>query len=459
MKPFIHPFANRMGYFFFDVNKNKVVELSKERYDLLIRCITIGDYSKLWKDKYFIKLKEKGYLSENRPDQIRHPYSDCFPCFLSSHLHDLVLQVTRNCNMKCRYCPFSGDGTMNRQHQKYSMNWGTAKASIDFVYERSKNSKVMQIGFYGGEPLLEYDLIEQTVEYCKKLFYNKELIFTITTNGTILNPQIIDFLADNKFRLVISVDGPEAVHDRNRRFAKDGRGTFLYVYENIVRIRDQRKDLYDNILISAVVEPDSDPRSYVGFFESDPVFQPLSVMFNNVSDEYIQDVYARSEEYELYEKTKEFREILSEFIGIERIDGKSKLEELQQAYTELGPVPRCTHHGGVCVPGYAKTFVDIFGDIRPCEKVSEKSEAMVIGNVNKGFYSEKIYRLLNIGLLTGDECKNCWMIRHCRECAQMIDQVDTLSFEKKRGVCFTRRQQMEEELNDYVYYSKLLSLR
>ena len=135
-------------------------------------------------------------------------------------------------------------------------------------------------------------------------------MFSVTTNGTIMTPRIIDFLAENDFRLVVSVDGPEEVHNKNRRYAKNGAGTFQYVYANLIKIRNQKIELYNNILISAVVEPDVDPNLSVDYFENDPIFQPLEVMINSVSDDYIDDIYVQSEEYDCYEKTKEFKEIV-----------------------------------------------------------------------------------------------------------------------------------------------------
>ncbi|MFZ3070522.1 MAG: radical SAM protein [Anaerolineaceae bacterium] len=112
------------------------------------------------------------------------------------------------------------------------MTWKVAKRALDFLWEHSIDSGEVNVGFYGGEPLLEFPLIQKVVGYSKYLFWGKQLTFSITTNGTLLNPEIILFFQEHNFSLGISLDGPKEINDRNRVFA-NGKGTFDSVLHNI----------------------------------------------------------------------------------------------------------------------------------------------------------------------------------------------------------------------------------
>lgn len=116
------------------------------------------------------------------------------------------------------------------------MDWNTAKKSLDFLLEHSIDNEIVNIGFYGGEPMIEFDLIKKCIEYAKEIFKGKDIQFSITTNGTLINKKIIRYFVKNKVNLTISLDGPKEVHDKNRRFC-NGSGTFdKIISESIIKI-------------------------------------------------------------------------------------------------------------------------------------------------------------------------------------------------------------------------------
>ena len=104
---------------------------------------------------------------------------------------------------------------------------------------------------------------------------------------------------------------------------------------------------------------------------------------------------------------------------------------------------------GPCIPGQRRAFITTQGDIFPCERVNENSDIFKIGNIETGFDVEKAKVLLNIGKLTEDDCKNCWVLRHCSLCAGYCDNQGELSGELKRSYC--RRVQMNVEHNMKLY--------
>lgn len=101
---------------------------------------------------------------------------------------------------------------------------GCCKKAIDFLKEHSQNAENRHIGFYGGEPLLNFELIERAVEYAKKLF-GEDMSFAITTNATLVNDKIAEYFAKNNFNIIISLDGPQEMHDANRLMV-NGTGSF-----------------------------------------------------------------------------------------------------------------------------------------------------------------------------------------------------------------------------------------
>ena len=155
--------------------------------------------------------------------------------------------MTQNCNFRCKYCVYSGaENSYQRVHSNKVMNWNTARKAIDFLWEHSIDSKDVNIGFYGGEPLLEFDLIKKAIEYSRKKFMGKEISFSMTTNGTLLTEEIIRFLSKNKVQLVISLDGAKEINDENRVF-KNGSGT----YDRVIRKIDLIKQI-DSVYANSV---------------------------------------------------------------------------------------------------------------------------------------------------------------------------------------------------------------
>nr|WP_237076397.1 MULTISPECIES: radical SAM protein [unclassified Neglectibacter] len=174
----------------------------------------------------------------------------------SSQLEDLLLQVTQNCNLRCEYCTYSGK-YYNRTHSTNHMSFEVASQSVDFFMERAKDKNSVVIGFYGGEPLLEFELIKRVVSYVEENYGEKKVSYGMTTNGTLLTEDVVTFLIEKHFNIIISLDGPKDQHDKYRRFVS-GKGSFDVVMENMQRIRTLHPVFYQNLRTNTVVTPDKD---------------------------------------------------------------------------------------------------------------------------------------------------------------------------------------------------------
>jgi len=461
--PFIYLFENVSGKYFFDVNKNMVVEVNSNLYNYLYKWIHYGlntnghcvDYAI---QNAICELRKKGFLSCNRPQEMKHPLTPYIRDYLENNLKRLILQITQNCNMRCQYCNFSGSGILSRTHQNKNMPQNVAFKAIEFFRDHSYNSDEIEISFYGGEPLLVFSTIKATVDYALKIFGDKKIKFSMTTNGTVFSREMILYLSEKKFILTISVDGPSNYHDANRRMAFDGSGSFSKIYNNLLEIKSIAPEYYNTIEFNAVIEPDRNLQEIEEFFNSDPAFKNNHVIVNRVNDSLTNQKYEDTEEYIVEKEALLFKSLLEQIV-YNRSKYYSKniniLNSLKHTMRSLEAVPASTHHEGPCLPGYNRLFVDISGVFRICEKASELSNHMIIGDLDNGLNYDNINKLLNIGELTEKKCLNCWLIRQCRICPTSIDNITELSKELKEKQCLLQKNIFLEKLNDYTIFKKI----
>lgn len=457
MLPFVYLFNNPIGYYIYDINTNQIIEIEKSFYYLLKKGLEDKSFE-FYNCEEYKELISNGYLSSNYPETIENPVNNYISIYLHHYLNSLTLQVTQNCNMRCRYCYFSGNGEFTRQHNNGKMTWDTARKAIDFLAKNSDKSSRIQISFYGGEPLLEYILIKKCVEYARNVFFNKDISFSITSNGTIINEAILSFLISNKIQLVVSLDGPKNINDLNRRYSYNGKGTFETVYKNLEFIKNKAPNYFNSIVINAVVERDSSMKSSEKFFESDELLKNNTVYLNKVSDSYVVDNYATTPSYICSEKTKSLNDILDSLSGkITKTNERNilSLDKIKNSFCKMPPLQKKFHHNGPCIPGYEKMLIDINGNIFPCENASEKSKNSMIGSITHGFYYDKIIKHLNIGAITKDDCKKCICMRHCNICPVNIDNIDDYSLKIKKNLCDSNLQRFKELLNDFTVYKRI----
>ena len=164
---------------------------------------------------------------------------------VASPIKAMCLHIAHDCNLRCKYCFAStGDFGVGRK----LMDLDTGKAAIDFLLEKSGNRKNLELDFFGGEPLMNFDVVKEIVKYArgKEKQYGKTFRFTITTNGLLLTDDKIDFINKEMSNVVLSIDGRKEVNDR-MRVRVDGSGsydTIIDKYKTLVSKRDKNKDYY-----------------------------------------------------------------------------------------------------------------------------------------------------------------------------------------------------------------------
>ncbi len=161
----------------------------------------------------------------------------------SSVIKAMCLNVSHNCNLACEYC-FADSGTYSDPNRK-NMPFSVAKRAIDMLVEASGSRRNLEVDFFGGEPMLDFDVVKQTVAYARSIekARGKKFRFTITTNAYKLNDSDIAFFNDEMYNVVISIDGRKDVHDRVRKTA-GGKDTHDTVVKNALRFKELRKGQY-----------------------------------------------------------------------------------------------------------------------------------------------------------------------------------------------------------------------
>lgn len=455
--PFIHLFKTSGGRYLYDVNTDKILKLERVVYDFLKNKELSKKEREYAKEKIEV-LKNQGYLKKNRVKYTEHPITELLPYYLDTRLNYLILQVTQNCNLRCEYCVYSGKYN-TRTHSNKKMSVEMAKQGIDYLIEHSRDSWNLSIGFYGGEPLLEMDLIKECVKYVEELELGKKVRYSMTTNATLLNDENVDFLVKKNFDIMISLDGPKEIHDINRRFAYSGKGSFDVLKNNLARIKEKYPHFYGkNISFNTVFTAKESLNCISEYFLGEDLFKDSMFSSSIVSDEYAKEETVMEEQFVEELRYEQFKLLLAKIGILEMTDVsivvRKGFEHMQTLFEKnrrkvKENLPEKDHHGGPCIPGVQRLFLNAYGEFFPCEKVCETAKITKIGNIENGINVQNAQNILNIEKFTEEQCHNCWAYSMCRICINCAtEEIETLSetIEKR---CILMRAEIEELLKDY----------
>lgn len=373
---------------------------------------------------------------------------------ISSHL---ILITTEECNLRCKYCVYSDFYKDKKTYSSKKMSLDTAIDSVNLLikYHREKIKRgyedKVKINFYGGEPLLNYELVYNIVNYINNSEL-KNVEYLVTTNGTTLNDRIIDFLAKNKFLVAFSLDGDELNHNRNR-LTINGDKTHHIVVENIINYYEALKK-YNNedqiINITSCYDDYSDIKIMSEFFEDLREKVPtLNVIYNKVYDvdtdyyDYCDKIYENSKMKKNTNK-KSIKELFEKYYenGFNNNMIPNSVKSVFTSYYLLKNRKKgCLnlYQGNSCAIG-DKLCVSPEGKIYICEKANQE---LCIGSVTKGLDFRKIeYIYRKFYEIKNDNCVDCPVSRLCDVCFAHFIKNDTLSFNEdfctKRKISYIR---------------------
>ncbi len=377
------------------------------------------------------------------------------------NMTQLIFNVTEACNLRCRYCIYSGTYKERRNHNKDNeISWETAEKAIDYFLSNSDKSAARYVTFYGGEPFLRFDFIKKAIEYISGK--DPDLHFSITSNGTVINREIIDFLSKHNAKLTISLDGPERIHDRNRLFVNQS-GTHQTVSQAIELIKNEFPEFYaERLRFNAVLTPHENNLSLIDYFSSKNFSflkdeTKLNIgLVNPEENSYIEDCG-------YYEFLKQYMNNMRELYR-DRHTQKGELQEIHAARCLLDRRIKQIHFrshkrlseytfywpNGICIPGMRSLFVSADGAYYPCEKLYDYQD-MNIGRVDSGIDVEKIAGYIDeYSSVMISDCQKCWAFRLCSECFLSIRENKTFKLKKRRKYCANQKRGAVLALKLYI---------
>ena len=227
-----------------DVDSSTVLTVDELTYELLdhYEDKTRAEIIAIYQGKYPLaelnecldeldEVKEAGLLFREM-NYIRENYAN------EDLIKALCLHVAHDCNLKCSYC-FAAQGDFDGE--KLLMPLEVGKKAIDFIIEQSKNRENLEVDFFGGEPLMNLDVVKQLVVYGNEeaAKHQKKFKFTMTTNGVLLNAETREYLNETMDNIVLSLDGRKSVHDTMRKTLND-QGSFDVIINNIKAMTELR---------------------------------------------------------------------------------------------------------------------------------------------------------------------------------------------------------------------------
>lgn len=238
----------------------------------LVKKILIDDDIYFYDAYKNLLIKDGNYYQKNtEPLVVQNWISEKeYKWMLENCREQLVLGVTNECNMRCKYCTYH-DNRYEKNIFNEMMDEVTAETAISEFLSCCKETAAPCISFYGGEPLLNFDLIKKCVPFALGKSNGRPVKFGITTNGLLLNDEVNDFFAKYNFEVGVSLDGPKFLHDRYRVTIHNV-GTYTNVIENLKHFWKKHKLYFErNVFFSTVLAIPRCSKLLFDFFENSKI--------------------------------------------------------------------------------------------------------------------------------------------------------------------------------------------
>ena len=314
----------------------------------------------------------------------------------------LCLHIAHDCNLACRYC-FAEEGEYHGR--RAIMSYEVGKKALDFLVANSGNRTNLEVDFFGGEPLMNWEVVKQLVAYGRSLEeeHHKKFRFTITTNGVLLNDEILEFVNKEMGNMVLSIDGRKEVHDRMRPH-RGGQGSYDEIVPKFKKAAESRGQM--NYYVRGTYT------HYNTDFAKD-VLHLADLGFKQISVEPV--VAPETEDYAIREEDlpqllAQYDELAEEMIK-RRKEGNGFNFFHFMIDLEGGPCVAKSLSG--CGSGTEYLAVTPWGDLYPCHQFVG-NEDFLMGNVDEGVLRTDIrdeFKQCNV--YAKEKCKDCFAKFYC----------------------------------------------
>ena len=314
----------------------------------------------------------------------------------------LCLHIAHDCNLACKYC-FAEEGEYHGR--RAIMDYETGRQALDFLIANSGNRKNLEVDFFGGEPLLNFEVVKQLVAYGREQEkkYDKHFRFTLTTNGVLLNDEVKEFVNRECDNVVLSIDGRKEVHDRMRPFRK-GAGSYDLIvpkFQDLAESRNQERYYVRG--------------TYTHFNTdfSEDVLHLADLGFKQISVEPV--VAQETDDYALREE--DLPKLFAEYdkLAAEMVERKKQGKDFNFFHfmidLEGGPCVYKRLSG--CGSGTEYLAVTPWGDLYPCHQFVG-NEKFLMGNVRDGVTNTELRdEFKGCNVYAKEKCKKCFARFYC----------------------------------------------
>ncbi len=314
----------------------------------------------------------------------------------------LCLHIAHDCNLACKYC-FAEEGEY--QGRRALMSYEVGKQALDFLIANSGNRKNLEIDFFGGEPLMNFDVVKRLVEYGREqeVIHNKKFRFTLTTNGILLNDDIMEFANKEMSNVVLSIDGRKEVNDMMRP-SRNGKGSYDVIIPKFKKLAESRNQT--NYYVRGTF-------THNNLDFSEDVIHLAENGFKQISVEPV--VALPEENYSL--KEEDLEKIYEEYdkLAAYILEKKQKGEGFNFFHfmIDLSGGPCVAKRLSGCGSGTEYMAVTPWGDLYPCHQFVGE-EKYLMGNVFEGVKQKEMqeeFKCCNV--YSKEKCKECFAKFYC----------------------------------------------
>ena len=408
----IHKFKQGDNFFVLDVNTGAVHIVDELVYDL-VDDNKLRDKEELIKEfgaKYSEETISEAYeellelidedilYSKDQYEDIAHSSMDD-----RDYIKAVCLNIIHGCNLRCKYC-FADEGEYNGH--KGVMSVETAKKAIDYVVKRSGPRRNIEIDLFGGEPTMIMDTIKEIIAYAREneKAWKKNIRFTMTTNATLLNEDMMDFMDKEMGNIILSLDGRKEVND-NVRIKVDGSGSYDDILPNIKRMiekRDKSKHYYvRGTFTGANTDFYEDVKAMVNEGFREISIEPVVLEkghFLELKEEHLPEIFENYDKLynEMARRKKEGDEFNFYHFNIDLNGGPCVYKRISG-----------------CGAGFEYVAITPQGEVYPCHQFVGKEE-FKLGSIYDDTYDAELgKKFKKAHIYNKPKCRECWARFYC----------------------------------------------
>jgi uncharacterized protein len=443
-------FCSNEKYLLLNVNNSKFISLEDKTYKI-IKQLKEGKAPAEVFMEYPEELQKKlndhvgQLLRDKKLDTGRRDFSREAVDYISK-LHLLKSSVAegmfilcQDCNLACKYCYGGESGSYGGARER--MTKEVAIQGLKFMLENKGVFKTQKVSLFGGEPLLNFDVIKEMYSYWQQVktdYKDHHLDFVITTNCTLMTPEIARYFHENKFVVIVSLDGPEDVNDKYRR-TKNNKGTYHKIMEGIKLLQNHHVPF----MIRTTLTANTDLKRIKSYFKENK-FE--TVIFNLADEAMIE------KEFEYQFDINDYREYLKQEIdgfkdSIRSIknNDKQSFETKQVSQVFANKNRKSVYWPFMCGAGWSLLAFDAQGRIYLCPRAVGK-EQFHVGNVFEGQNKRKLQEIYRRFIENNKDCNTCWAMNKCKGHCMVIKSDSDGNFSPTPGpICDAYKETVIEE--------------